>query len=138
MYDHIGLKVKDLAASRAFYAAVLKPLGFVALLGVLALVGMIARNSVILIDQIEHERAQGRDAWEGTLGELLGDHLEGSDRERLWRLEENLIDRGVITEDEDGNQGFEIADVAHLLTYDDISDLLDDPNVVISVEGHRP
>ncbi|WP_078281709.1 hypothetical protein [Mycobacteroides franklinii] len=82
--------------------------------------------------------AQGRDAWEGTLGELLGDHLEGSDRERLWRLEENLIDRGVITEDEDGNQGFEIADVAHLLTYDDISDLLDDPNVVISVEGHRP
>ena len=44
-----------------------KPLGFVALLGVLALVGMIARNSVILIDQIEHERAQGRDAWEAVI-----------------------------------------------------------------------
>jgi len=29
MYDHIGLKVKDLAASRAFYTALLKPLGFV-------------------------------------------------------------------------------------------------------------
>jgi multidrug efflux pump subunit AcrB len=43
-----------------------KPLGFVALLGVLALVGMIARNSVILIDQIEHERA-GRDAWEAIV-----------------------------------------------------------------------
>ena len=44
-----------------------KPLGFVALLGVLALVGMIARNSVILIDQIEHERAQGRSAWEAVV-----------------------------------------------------------------------
>ena len=31
------------------------PLGFVAILGVLALGGMIARNSVILIDQIEHK-----------------------------------------------------------------------------------
>jgi multidrug efflux pump subunit AcrB len=44
-----------------------KPLGFVALLGVLALVGMIARNSVILIDQIEHERAHGREAWEAVI-----------------------------------------------------------------------
>jgi multidrug efflux pump subunit AcrB len=48
-----------------------KPLGFVALLGVLALVGMIARNSVILIDQIEHERAQGRDAWEAVVEATL-------------------------------------------------------------------
>jgi len=32
----------------------------VALLGVLALTGMIARNSVILIDQVEREKAQGR------------------------------------------------------------------------------
>jgi multidrug efflux pump subunit AcrB len=48
-----------------------KPLGFVALLGVLALIGMIARNSVILIDQIEHERAQGRDAWEAVLEATL-------------------------------------------------------------------
>ena len=37
-----------------------KPMGFVALLGVLALTGMIARNSVILIDQVEKEKAQGR------------------------------------------------------------------------------
>ena len=44
-----------------------KPLGFVALLGVLALIGMIARNSVILIDQIEHERAHGKDAWEAVI-----------------------------------------------------------------------
>jgi len=40
-----------------------KPLGFVAILGVLALVGMIARNAVLLIEQIEAERKQGKDAW---------------------------------------------------------------------------
>ena len=37
-----------------------KPLGFVAILGILALLGMIARNAVILIEQIEIERTQGR------------------------------------------------------------------------------
>ncbi|MFM1881004.1 MAG: hypothetical protein RLZZ344_1238 [Pseudomonadota bacterium] len=36
-----------------------RPFGFVALLGVIALMGMIMRNSVILIDQIEKERAAG-------------------------------------------------------------------------------
>jgi multidrug efflux pump subunit AcrB len=44
-----------------------KPLGFVALLGVLALTGMIARNSVILIDQIEKEKAHGRDPWDAVV-----------------------------------------------------------------------
>jgi multidrug efflux pump len=44
-----------------------KPLGFVALLGVLALTGMIARNSVILIDQIETEKAHGRDPWDAVV-----------------------------------------------------------------------
>ena len=34
-----------------------QPLGFVAILGILALFGMIARNAVILIEQIETERA---------------------------------------------------------------------------------
>ena len=34
-----------------------RPFGFVALLGVIALMGMIMRNSVILIDQIEQDRA---------------------------------------------------------------------------------
>jgi catechol 2,3-dioxygenase-like lactoylglutathione lyase family enzyme len=29
MYDHVGLKVKDLAAATRFYEAVLQPLGFV-------------------------------------------------------------------------------------------------------------
>jgi multidrug efflux pump subunit AcrB len=44
-----------------------KPLGFVALLGVLALTGMIARNSVILIDQVEREKANGRDPWNAVV-----------------------------------------------------------------------
>ena len=37
-----------------------RPFGFVALLGVIALMGMIQRNSVILIDQIEQDRARRR------------------------------------------------------------------------------
>ncbi|ACK50016.1 acriflavin resistance protein [Methylocella silvestris BL2] len=48
-----------------------RPLGFVAILGILALVGMIARNAVILIDQIETERAQGRDIWNAVIEAAL-------------------------------------------------------------------
>ena len=44
-----------------------KPLGFVAILGVLSLAGMIARNAVILIEQIEAERKQGKDAWNAVI-----------------------------------------------------------------------
>ncbi|MBV8094892.1 MAG: efflux RND transporter permease subunit, partial [Acetobacteraceae bacterium] len=40
---------------------------FVALLGVLALTGMIARNSVILIHQVEEERANGRHPWDAVI-----------------------------------------------------------------------
>ncbi|MEJ8835790.1 efflux RND transporter permease subunit [Ramlibacter sp. AN1133] len=40
-----------------------RPFGFVALLGVIALMGMIQRNSVILIDQIEQDRRRGVPAW---------------------------------------------------------------------------
>jgi multidrug efflux pump len=39
----------------------------VALLGVLALSGMIARNSVILIDQVETEKRQGRHPWDAVI-----------------------------------------------------------------------
>jgi len=45
-----------------------RPFGFVALLGVVALMGMIMRNSVILIDQIEQDRAQGVPAWDAIVG----------------------------------------------------------------------
>ncbi len=44
-----------------------RPFGFVALLGVIALMGMIQRNAVILIDQIEHDRAAGVPAWDAIV-----------------------------------------------------------------------
>jgi multidrug efflux pump len=40
-----------------------QPFGFVALLGVIALAGMIMRNSVILVDQIERDIAAGQPEW---------------------------------------------------------------------------
>jgi multidrug efflux pump len=40
-----------------------RPFGFVAMLGVIALTGMIMRNSVILVDQIEHDIAAGTAPW---------------------------------------------------------------------------
>jgi multidrug efflux pump subunit AcrB len=43
------------------------PLGFVAILGVLALIGILIRNSVILIVQIEDLRKAGRPAWEAVV-----------------------------------------------------------------------
>jgi len=44
-----------------------RPFGFVALLGVIALMGMIQRNSVILIDQIEQDRSRGVPAWDAIV-----------------------------------------------------------------------
>ena len=43
------------------------PLGFVAILGVTALCGMIMRNAVILVDQVQAEMAEGRDPWNAVL-----------------------------------------------------------------------
>jgi multidrug efflux pump subunit AcrB len=43
------------------------PLGFVAILGVLALIGILIRNSVILIVQIEHLRDEGKAAWDAVI-----------------------------------------------------------------------
>jgi multidrug efflux pump subunit AcrB len=44
-----------------------RPFGFVALLGVIALMGMIMRNSVILIDQIEQDRSRGVPTWDAIV-----------------------------------------------------------------------
>jgi multidrug efflux pump subunit AcrB len=44
-----------------------RPLGFVAILGVLALLGMISKNAVILIGQIDAERAQGKTPWDAAV-----------------------------------------------------------------------
>ena len=43
------------------------PFGFVANLGVIALFGMIMRNSVILIDQIEQDIRAGHSQWEAVI-----------------------------------------------------------------------
>jgi multidrug efflux pump subunit AcrB len=43
------------------------PFGFVALLGVIALAGMDMRNSVILVDQIEQDIAQGLSPWQAVI-----------------------------------------------------------------------
>ena len=43
------------------------PLGFVAILGVLALIGILIRNSVILIVQIEDLKKEGRPAWDAVV-----------------------------------------------------------------------
>ncbi len=43
------------------------PFGFVAQLGVIAMFGMIIRNSVILVDQIERNRAAGMPTWDAII-----------------------------------------------------------------------
>ena len=43
------------------------PLGFVAILGVLALIGILIRNSVILIVQIEHLISTGEEKWDAVI-----------------------------------------------------------------------
>jgi multidrug efflux pump subunit AcrB len=44
-----------------------KPLGFVALLGILALIGIITKNAVILVGQIEDERATGKSVTQAAI-----------------------------------------------------------------------
>ena len=56
----IGAAAALLATGSAF--------GFVAILGVIALAGIIMRNSVILIDQIEQDIAAGLTPWDATVG----------------------------------------------------------------------
>lgn len=58
----LGL-IGAVAALHLFHA----PFGFVALLGLISLAGMDMRNSVILIDQIEQDRAQGLSEWDAVI-----------------------------------------------------------------------
>ncbi|HNV88352.1 MAG TPA: efflux RND transporter permease subunit [Methylotenera sp.] len=44
-----------------------KPFGFVAMLGTIALSGMIMRNSVILVDQIEQDKSSGLEDWQAIV-----------------------------------------------------------------------
>ncbi|PWB52318.1 MAG: multidrug transporter AcrB [Nitrosomonadales bacterium] len=47
------------------------PFGFVAQLGVIALMGMILRNSVILVDQIDQDEKAGKSTWEAIVGSTV-------------------------------------------------------------------
>jgi multidrug efflux pump subunit AcrB len=58
----LGL-IGAVAALLAFNA----PFGFVALLGVIALGGMIMRNTVILVDQIDHDLSAGLAPWDAVV-----------------------------------------------------------------------
>jgi multidrug efflux pump len=44
------------------------PFGFVAMLGAIALSGIIMRNSIILVDQIEQDIAAGASRWDAIVG----------------------------------------------------------------------
>jgi multidrug efflux pump subunit AcrB len=48
-----------------------RPFGFVALLGVIALAGMIMRNTVILVDQIAREREGGADPFQAIINATM-------------------------------------------------------------------
>jgi multidrug efflux pump len=47
------------------------PFGFVANLGFIALAGMIMRNSVILVDQIRQDEADGKSSWEAIVSSTV-------------------------------------------------------------------
>jgi multidrug efflux pump len=47
------------------------PFGFVANLGFIALAGMIMRNSVILVDQIRQDEAEGKSQWQAIVGSTV-------------------------------------------------------------------
>jgi multidrug efflux pump subunit AcrB len=58
------LAIIGVAASLLLFGA---PMGFVAILGVISLIGMVIRNSVILIDQIDTEIAHGTAPWNAVI-----------------------------------------------------------------------
>jgi multidrug efflux pump subunit AcrB len=58
------LALIGVAAALLFSGA---PMGFVAILGVISLIGMVIRNSVILIGQIDTEIAAGKHAWDAVI-----------------------------------------------------------------------
>ncbi|QVL31155.1 efflux RND transporter permease subunit [Telmatocola sphagniphila] len=54
-----------------FLLAFHQPFGFVATLGVIALAGMIMRNSIILVDQIDQDIEHGIEPWEAIVGSTV-------------------------------------------------------------------
>jgi AcrB/AcrD/AcrF family len=66
---HADLRVAPLGLIGVVAALLLsgRPLGFVAILGILALFGMITKNAVILIGQIGAEREHGKTVWQAAI-----------------------------------------------------------------------
>ena len=54
-----------------FLIVLQRPMGFVALLGVIALAGMIMRNAVILLDQIEKHKQAGQSPYEAIIDSVI-------------------------------------------------------------------
>src|SRR3546814_10957024 len=59
------------------------PFGFVAMLGAIALAGMIMRNSVILVDQIDQDIAAGHEPWDAVIDATIRQIGRASCRERV-------------------------------------------------------
>ena len=83
-----------------------RPFGFVALLGVIALMGMIMRNSVILIDQIEQDR-EARRAGVGRDRRVGGAALpaDRADRGRRGAGDDPAVAQRVLGADGGGHHG---------------------------------
>jgi multidrug efflux pump subunit AcrB len=56
-----------------------RPFGFVALLGLIALAGMIMRNTVILVDQIERDIAAGHARYRAIIDATVRDRFTAGD-----------------------------------------------------------
>ena len=82
-----------------------RPFGFVALLGVIALVGMIMRNSVILIDQIEQDIAAGADLGRHRRSRGAALPAHHADRGRRGAGDDPAVALGVLGADGGGDHG---------------------------------
>lgn len=60
-----------LIGTAIFMLALDQPFGFIAMLGTIALSGMIMRNSIILVDQIEQDEAAGKSAWDAVIDSTI-------------------------------------------------------------------
>jgi multidrug efflux pump len=60
-----------LIGTSIFMLALNQPFGFIAMLGTVALSGMIMRNSIILVDQIEQDETAGKHAWDAVIDSTI-------------------------------------------------------------------
>jgi hypothetical protein len=82
-----------------------RPFGFVALLGVIALMGMIQRNSVILIDQIEQDRAAAYRPGTPSSNRPCGAAPDRADRRGGRAGDDSAVAQRVLGPDGRGHHG---------------------------------